>query len=198
MKLYDYILVILTIALLVIIGAISIYGTAYSWLTSLNYPEWTSTWLYRNYLERMNSYAYPFVVGLILVLCMCIPKRVIPREYLLQASGLILGMTIALVLLSGPNVGLGFLLVVSMVIQCVVIGMTLARSKGLVFERQGIWVQLGSAFLHLGFVVFIFDFVLLQNSPAHLAIFWFATGLIILGTSLSFYSKEIGRIFRRQ
>ncbi|HZD60607.1 MAG TPA: hypothetical protein VE439_09180 [Anaerolineae bacterium] len=188
---YDFALALATITILVALSAIFAYGTIESWANSVRDPGWTSSWLYTDYLGMMNSYAYPFVVALVLILCMCIPKRFIPRGYLLQSSVILLALSLMIGIIWGFAVGLGFLLVVSAIIQAAVVVMVIARSKRLVFEREGIMVQFGSSLLHLGFVVFILDLVLIKDLQNHLSVFWISTALIIAGTIFSFYSREL-------
>ncbi|MHB8842549.1 MAG: hypothetical protein ACYC56_12325 [Candidatus Aquicultor sp.] len=193
---YDFVLAMATILILVGLSAVSIYGTIESWVNSIQDPNWTSTLLYGEYLGRMNAYAYPFVIALVLVLCMCIPKRFIPRSYLLQLSLVLLAICVGVSLAWGLVAGLGLLLIASLVIQMMVVMMLLARSGSLVFEREGPIVQLGSALLHLGFVVFALDILLIKDMQNHVNVFWFATVLITGGTVLSFYSRELALAFR--
>jgi hypothetical protein len=195
---YDYVLALATIAILVALSAVFIYGTVESWSNSISNPDWTRGRLYADYLNRMNAYAYPFVVALVLALCMCIPKRFIPRTYLLRSSLVILALSTMVGLLWGFALGLGFLLLVSALMQLVVVVLTGARTGSLVFEREGALVQLGSALLHLGFLVFVLDLVLVTDSQRHLGIFWFATALITIGTLMSFYPREIAALARRK
>lgn len=194
---YDYVLALATIVILVALSAVFIYGTIESWNNSISSPDWTRGWLYADYLDRMNAYAYPFVVALVLALCMCIPKRFIPRTYLLQSSTVILALSAMVGILWGFAWGLGFLLMVSALMQLVVVVLTGARTGTLVFEREGALVQLGSALLHLGFVIFVLDLVLVTDIQRHLGIFWLATGLITVGTVMSFYPREIAALARR-
>lgn len=194
---YDYVLALATIVILVALSAVFIYGTLESWSHSISNPDWTRGWLYADYLSRMNAYVYPFVVALVLALCMCIPKRFIPRTYLLQSSLVILALSTMVGIFWGFAMGLGFLLLISAVMQLVVVVLTGARTGTLVFEREGALVQVGSALLHLGFVVFVLDLVLVTDIQRHLGIFWFATALITVGTLMSFYPREIAALARR-
>ncbi|MBI4743654.1 MAG: hypothetical protein HY776_02350 [Actinobacteria bacterium] len=197
MKRYDFILIILTIIVLVSIGLVSVYGTVYSYMLSASNSNWTSTWLYQEYLNKMNYYAYPFVVSLIILLGLCIPKRIFPRRILIWTSILLVLILIVLGLLIDYSFSLGFLLIVSMIIQLVVIVELFLKSKLLNFEKEGFFAQMGSSLLHLGFIVFVYDFVLLQESSLHLAIFWISTFLLTIGMIFSFYNKELGRNFKK-
>ena len=196
MKNYDFALAIISIILLGIIGIISLYGTGFSWLCSLDNPDWTQTFLYSQYLDRMNRTAAPFVLALVVMLGLCIPKRLFSRRLMLVISGLMALFALIVALLWGGLWGLGLLLAVGMLIQIAVVILTILRSKALRFEREGFLASLGSGLLHLGFVVFVLDFILLQEWPPHLAIFWISAALISLGSLFSFYSPEISRLFR--
>jgi len=193
---YDFVLALATIVILTALSTVSIYGTIESWMNSVQNPNWTSSWFYVDYLNRMNSYAYPFAVALVLVLCMCIPKRFVPRSQLLQMSLILLSLSVVVGVAWGLAAALGFILAVSAIVQLAVVVMVLARSKSLVFEREGVVVQLGSALLHLGFVVFAIDLVIIKDIQSHLGVFWFSTVLITLGTILSFYPREIASVLK--
>lgn len=194
MKNYDYILIIITIGLLVALGLIFIYGTGFSFLASKSNPAWTATLAYPKYLDSMNQLALPFALGLVVVLGLCIPKRIIPRSALLWANGFLVLLALLLAWLFDLKVGLGFLLITALLLQAVVVILVLAGSKDLRFEQQSFFVQLGSALLHLGLIVFVLDIVLLQKSAYHLFLFWLATFSITVGSALSFYSDELTRL----
>jgi hypothetical protein len=197
MRSYDYVLAIISIVLLATIGVVSLYGTGFSWLSSLRSPEWTQTFLYSQYLDNMNRTAAPFVLALVIVLGLCIPKRLFSRRRMLLVSAAMVAASLVIALVFEPLWGLGFLLAVGTVIQTVVVILTIFRVGSLRFEREGFLASLGSGLLHLGFVVFLFDFILLQGFSSHIAIFWVSAVLISLGSLLSFYSSEISRLFSR-
>lgn len=187
MKHYDFVLVLLTVVLLVVIGGLVLAGALYSASLSFSNPDWVQTSQYERYIIQMNSYLLPTVVGLVIVLVLCIPKRVIPRVILLQLSGALVFVGLMLSAIWGAPIGLGFLLGVAGVIQLVTMVSLFRRRSGLFFERDGFWLKIGSTLLHLGLVVFLFDFVLLAKSGLHLVIFWPAAFLITLGLTLVFY-----------
>lgn len=198
MKNYDFFLALISILLLALIGIVSLYGTSYSWLASLDNPDWTRSFLYSYYLERMNSAAAPLVIALIIALGLCIPKRIFSRIKMLLVSGLILALGLLFYLFFEPLHGLAFILLAGITIQLTVVILIFFRARILHFEREGLLASLGSSLLHLGFVAFLFDFILLQESPYHLSIFWISTGFITFGSALSFYSTEISRILPRK
>lgn len=194
---YDFYLMIATAAVLTAIGLICLYGIGYYTVTDQNLPQWLETPLYGQYIDSMNYYIYPFVVLLLVILGLCIPKRIVPRQWLLIAGLSILGMTIVLALMINMAAGLGFLLGISIIIQTAVLVLTMAGWGGLTFEREGYIVQTGSALLHLGMVIFVFDFVIMRTGGFHIPVFWAATILITLGTVLSFYPGETGSMLKK-
>lgn len=190
----NYILILLTIFILVAIGVIFVYGSTYSWLQSLQSASWRQTVTYQNYVSDMNVAVLPLSVALVILLGLCVPKRIFSGMALLQSMAALLVVSILVVLVYGLKPGIGFLLSTAVLIQAVVIGMTLVGSKRLSYEVNGFYLQIGSAILHLGLILFVFDFVLLSESPFHLLVYWVSTALIGIGMILSFYSGEISRL----
>ncbi|MDF1531638.1 MAG: hypothetical protein P1P72_04875 [ANME-2 cluster archaeon] len=193
---YDFSMMLLTTAVLAIIGLVCLYGIGYYTYTTETTPGWTETPLYGDYIDSMNQYIYPFVVLLLVVLGLCIPKRIVPRQSLLASGTGILAVTILIALVTDIGSSLAFLLAVSIVVQTAVMVLTMLGRSGLTYEREGYFVQTGSSMLHLGTVVFVLDFVSFRTSDLHLSIFWVATILITVGTLLSFYPGEVGRVVR--
>lgn len=190
----NYILILLTIFILVAIGVIFIYGSSYSWVQSLQFANWRQTVTYQNYVNDMNVAVLPLSVALVILLGLCVPKRIFSGMALLQSMAALLVVSVLVVLAYGLKPGIGFLLITAVLIQAVVVGMTLVGSKRLSYEVNGFYLQIGSAVLHLGFILFVFDFVLLGESTLHLTVYWVSTVLISVGMILSFYSGEISRL----
>ena len=190
----NYILILLTIFILVAIGVIFIYGSSYSWVQSLQFANWRQTVTYQNYVSDMNVAVLPLSVALVILLGLCVPKRIFSGVALLQSMAALLVVSVLVVLVYGLKPGIGFLLITAVLIQAVVVGMTLVGSKRLSYEVNGFYLQIGSAVLHLGFILFVFDFVLLGESTLHLTVYWVSTVLISVGMILSFYSGEISRL----
>ena len=190
---YDFYLMVLTSAVLAIIGLVCLYGIGYYTYTTETMPQWTETSMYGDYIDSMNQYIYPFVVLLLVALGLCIPKRIVPRQSLMASGIGILVVTILIALVTDIGTSLAFLLAVSIVVQTVVMVLTMLGRGGLTYEREGYFVQTGSSMLHLGTVIFVLDFVSFRTSDLHLSVFWVATILITVGTVLSFYPGEVGR-----
>ncbi len=187
----NYILILITIVVLGAIGLVFIYGTSFSWMQSLNMPEWRETGLYQDYLADMNLALAPMAVALVVVLGLCIPKRLFSGTALLMMMGSMLFAGAVLGAILGVQLGLSFLLAVAILLQTVVIALTLFGSRRLVFENQSFYVQIGSAFLHMGLVIFVFNLILLADSVNHIPVFWVAATFISLGMIAVFYSEEL-------
>lgn len=185
---WDYYLILVTAALLAAIGALCVYATViYTYSSS---PLWTMGPDYERYVEEMNRYAYLPVVLLLIVLGLCIPKRVVPRELLFRFSAGILAATLLLVMAAGLETSLAFLLGIALALQACVLFLTLRKSRLVVFERRGHTVQVGSSLLHLGVVLFILDFVALRESGMHIGIFWVSALLMTGGTAVSMFGDK--------
>jgi len=194
---YDYYLIIITTLILFGIGAVSLYGITYYNYLAVD-AQWTQTVQYSQYIDQMNSYIYPFLVLLLILLGLCIPKRLFDQDMMIKTSALILGITIILTIYSGIETGLGFILVVMTAVQAIVLILTIKKSRTIRFEKEGYVVRLGSSLLHLGVVILIFNFVNFQDSPYHLLIFWSGMVLITSGNILSFYPEKITSLFAQE
>ncbi|VVB92081.1 Uncharacterised protein [uncultured archaeon] len=193
LKNYDYGLIILTTLVLFAIGLVCVYGIAYYNYLAAN-PQWQYTPLYIQYINNMNSFLYPFLVLLLISLGLCIPKRLLEQDILIKFGVLALGVTIILTFLSGIETGLGFILAIMTGVQCIVLILTIKKSKTVRFEKEGYIVRLGSVLLHLGVVILIFNFVTFRENPFHISIFWTGTLLVIAGNIFSFYPGRINSL----
>jgi hypothetical protein len=186
---YDYTLIIATVTILLAIGLVSLYSIGYYHDAAQEDPGWSGTPKFAGYLETMNTLSFPLVVALLIALGLCIPKRVVPRQGLKRISALILGATVLVYVLRGISAGLGLLLIIAIAVQTGSLALTIAKRGRLVYEKEGYLVQLGSAMLHLGVIVLIFDIALLRAHALHITIFWVSTTLLLLGMFFSFYGR---------
>ncbi|MDW7727454.1 MAG: hypothetical protein SCH70_10175 [Candidatus Methanoperedens sp.] len=187
---YDYYLIILTTLILFSIGIVCLYAITYYNYLAVD-PQWTRTGQYIAFINTMDSYLYPFLILLLVTLGLCIPKRLLGRELVLKSGTVVFIATVILTFLSGIEVALGFLLIVMIGIQSLVLILVFRKSKALRFEREGYVVRLGSTLLHLGIVIVIFNFVSLGEVSYHITVFWMGTIFITLGNLLSFYPDKI-------
>ncbi len=198
----NYILIVATIVILAAVGIAFIFGTTFSWVMSETDTIWRQTALYQDYVNIMNLAVGPMVIALVVVLGLCIPKRLFTGIRLLQLMGGLLALTLVISVALGVRLGISALLTVAMLMQVAVISLTLFGSKRLIYEVTGFYIQIGSALLHMGLILFLFDLILIGDSLAqrtlHLNIFWVATVFIGLGMILVFYSDELSRLFSRR
>lgn len=194
---WDFGLMAATTFALLAIGIVCVYGVWYSFLAYKQDPQWLYTPLYTQYISAMNTLVYPLIVVLLIALGLCIPKRIMRRKVLTRFNAGILAITLLLAMAFGMAVSIWFILVTSIVFQTVVLILTIQKNATLFYEREGHIVHIGSALLHLGTVVFIFDFAGMRTSEYHIAIFWVSTILMGAGIMLAFYAEEIYNLLQR-
>ena len=59
------------------------------------------------------------------------------------------------------------------------------------FEQKGYWIKVGSSLIHLGFILFVLDFIVIQYTRLHLYIFWLSTIALSGGCFISFYVPDL-------
>lgn len=188
---YDFVLTIITVCVLVAIGVVCAYGTVFSYFMSQSDPNWTGTTSYGAYLSRMNTLSFPLFIGLLILLVLCIPKRIIAKNFLYVTTLLMFIIAVLTGYFYGPIPGLGLILIFTMGIQCYVILKVILGSQGLLFQKESKIARLGSGILHLGMILFLYDLIILDKSPLHILVFWFAAALITIGNILSFYPNVL-------
>ncbi len=135
------------------------------------------------YQERMNQLAAPLVGGLLLVLALCIPNRLLSTRWLNLLAGVMGTLLAGIWILKGWRLALLSLLLISSIFQTVVLLLVLSGRK-LNFRCEGYRAKLGSSLLHLGLVLFCLTIVLLGYTGFLSWLFWLATSLIFLGLVL--------------
>ena len=188
---YDFYLILATTIILFAICLISIYGMFYFKFAQINQM---APALKITYMNRMNTVISPFAVCLILLLGICVPKRLLPTAWLNRATLLLLVSTVLSALIWGGRASLYFILSTSLILQIVVLLMALSGSKKLDFHKKGYWVRLGSSLIHLGLILFILDLLLYEKMTLHLFLFWVTTGTSVLGMVFSFYAESVVRL----
>jgi len=185
---WDFSLTLLTVALLGGLGLQSFLGTLYSWWATRMNPAWEQTG-YVAHVDLMNAIAAPQVVLLVVVMGLCVPKRLFSRRVLIAVSVGMVGVGIVAWLATGDmSDGLAVYLVLAGLIQVAVVALTIAGARAPSYVTEGRLTKTGSGLLHLGFIVFALVVVALQRSTFMLPVFWVAAVLTIVGTTLSFYA----------
>jgi len=186
---WDFGLTVLTVALLGLLGVQSFIGTLYVWYSIRSTPGWEQSAGYTGYVGIMNAIAAPQVVALVVVMGLCVPKRLFARGPLIVVSlaMVVVGAVAALALRSLAD-GLAVYLLLAAAIQLAVVVMTGAGIRGPSYLTEGRLTKTGSGLLHLGFIVFALVVVALQSSPLMIPVFALAGLLIAVGMALSFYA----------
>lgn len=71
---WDYALTVTTVILLALLGVQSFLGTIYVWWAQTANPAWEQVG-YASFVRTMNAIAAPQVVLLVVVMGLCVPKR---------------------------------------------------------------------------------------------------------------------------
>jgi hypothetical protein len=192
---WDYALTIATVVLLAALGVQSFLGTIYVWWAQSTVEGWEQVG-YAGYVARMNLIAAPMLIMLVVVMGLCVPKRLFSRTWLMVVSLLMVGAGIgAWLWTSSLGVGVTVYLALAALIQLAVVVLTIAGVKGPSYLTEGRLTKTGSGLLHLGFVLLGIVVAALQHSTFMLPFFWTATALMVGGTALSFWANKLA--FRR-
>ena len=185
---WDFWLTVATVVLLGCLGVQSFIGTGYSWWAQRTIPGWEQTG-YDTFVRTMNAIAAPQVVALVVIMGLCVPKRLFARRPLVVVSALMLLVGVAIGGATGSLAsGLGAYLLLAALIQVAVVVLTLAGARSPSYLTEGRLTKVGSGLLHLGFVLICLVVITLQNSRFTLPAFWIAASAVLVGTALSFWS----------
>lgn len=192
---WDFSLTVATVVLLAALGVQSFIGTLYVWWAQRTIPEW-ETYSYGAYVDRMNAIAAPMLVLLIIVMGLCVPKRLFSRTLLLVVSALmVVAGVVAWALTESLSTGVAVCLALAALIQLAVVVLTVAGVRGPSYLTEGRLTKTGSGLLHLGFIGIAVIIAAFQRSVFMMPIFWTSTALMVGGTALSFWAGRFA--FRR-
>ncbi len=190
----DYYLILATVGVLFAISVVCVYGMFYFKFASIQQlaaPEKMA------YMNSMNTVIAPFIIGLILLLGICVPKRLLPASWLNRVAAALVLISTVVSFWLGIKTGLMVVLIASLLLQLVVLGMAVAGSERLHFEKSGYWVRVGSSLIHLGLILFVLDLLLYRHLTLHLVLFWVTTGSSVLGMLFCFYSQGVARVISK-
>jgi hypothetical protein len=191
---YDFYLILVTAIMLFIISAICIYGMFYFKLAQIHQM---ATPMKVAHMNHMNDVISPFLIGLILLIGICVPKRLLPTWWLHRFC-VFLGVSgLAISLVFGIRSGLMFILMTSLVLQAAVLALAAAASKRVTFERKGYWLHVGSSLIHLGIILFVLDLFFYKRQTLHTCLFWITTVTVVLGMIFCFYSDRMARLIKK-
>ena len=185
---YDFYLILATALVLFAISLISIYGMFYFKFAQIHQM---APAVKMSYMNMMNSFVAPFVISLILLLGICVPKRLLPTVWLNRVAALLVVCAVLTGFTAGVKASLFLILGASLVLQVIVLILALGGSKNLHFHKKGYWVRLGSSLIHLGLILFILDLLLYERKNLHLFLFWVTTGASVAGMLFCFYAESV-------
>ncbi len=189
---YDYYLILATAAVLFVLSVICIYAMFWFRAAEVHLLEPV---LKARYMDGMNRMVAPFVILLILLLGICVPKRLLPVSWLNGfAIFLLAGAGLTTFTISG-QAALLLVLVASLVLQLVVLALAVVGSQKLSFTGKGYWIRVGSSLVHLGLILFILDLFLYHHLTLHLLLFWVTTVSSVAGMLCCFYADSIAALF---
>jgi len=192
---YDFYLILGTVVVLFAISVICVYGMFYFKMAQVNEM---SAMAKVAYMDRMNQIVSPFIIALILLLGICVPKRLLPTVWLNRFALFLLALVIGVSFYKGLKMALLVNLALALALQLIVFCLAVVGSKNLHFEKRGYWVRLGSSAMHLGIILFILDLFLYRYQQLHLVIFWCTTIFTVVGMSGCFYSEAIVDFLKRR
>jgi len=190
---YDFYLILATAAVLFIISFICIYGMFSFKLAQVHQMPPA---IKADFMERMNTLISPFIIILIILLGICVPKRLLSVVWLNRVAVLLAAAAILISYFYGVVNGLLFILAFSALLQCVVLALAISGSTYLHFEKKGYWVRLGSSLIHLGLIMFVLDLFFFQYQALHLILFWITTAAMTTGMICSFYAENVVGIIK--
>jgi hypothetical protein len=191
----DYYLILATVAVLFAISIICIYSMFYFKLAQVQQMEPA---IKAAYMSKMNTVISPFLIILILLLGICVPKRLLPTRWLVRSTVLLAGVALAFSFFQGIKMGLVVVLAAALILQVVVLILALVGSERLNFTKKGYWVRVGSSLLHLGMILFVLDLFFYKQQALHLILFWVTTVATVLGMTFCFYADSVVGLFRRK
>jgi len=189
---WDFALTIITVVLLASLGVQSFLGTIWVFIAERSVPGWEQGAGYAEYVSAMNSVAAPQILALVVVMGLCVPKRLFSRRLLLGVSlAMIVAGAAAGLVTSRLGIGLGVYLGLAAIIQAAVVVLTVAGVRGPSYLTEGRLTKTGSGLLHLGFIAFGIVVVSLQRSPFMLPVFSASALLVTVGTAMAFYADRL-------
>ena len=190
---YDFYLIIATTVVLAIISSICIWGMFYFKMAQIHEMAPVAKIAWQN---QMNTIISPFIVGLIVLLGICVPKRLLSVVWLNRFAVLLIMTTLLFSWLFSVTTGLLVILCASLALQLIILVMALTGSEKLHFETRTYWSRVGSSLIHLGLILFILDLFLHRYQTLHLLLFWVTTLATMVGMVCCFYAESVAKFFK--
>jgi hypothetical protein len=191
---YDFYLILATTVALALISLICVWAMFYFKLAGIHLLEAAGKAAWQ---ERMNAIVSPFIIALLVLLGICVPKRLLPVAWLNRFALLLLVGTLLLGWRFGIRTGLLVILGAALLLQLVVLVLALAGRDYLNFTKKGYWARVGSSLVHLGVVLFVLDLFFYRLPALHLLLFWVTTAATVSGMTCCFYAESIAQLLSR-
>ena len=187
---YDFYLILATTVVLAAISLICVAAMFQFKAAAIHTlpPEAKVAWQ-----EGMNRLVAPFLIALLVLLGICVPKRLLPTVWLNRFAALLLVAATLTGWWFGVKTGLLVILCVSLGLQLAVLLLAGLGSERLNFTKKGYWGRVGSSLVHLGLVLFVLDLFFYRLPGLHLLLFWVTTAATTSGMICCFYAEGIAR-----
>lgn len=188
----NYLLVLLTFFLFVVLGGIFLYATLYIWYMTTTFPGWEYSASYTLYVTQMNQAAFFASISLLVLLLLCIERRAynFTAPLITISAALIAGGFISL--LSSVKTGFFAAMLILALYQFMLAVLSLAGIR-IHSEKIHRFEKSGSLLLHSGYALLAGAVGGLNGTAYEIPVFWLSTSLIISGTFLAFYSSLFNR-----
>jgi len=187
---YDFYLILATTVVLAAISMICV-GAMFQFKAAAIHtlpPEAKEVWQ-----EQMNTLVAPFLIALLVLLGICVPKRLLPTVWLNRFAILLLVTAGGVGWWFGIKLGLLVILCVALGLQLAVLILALLGSVRVNFTTKSYWGRVGSSLIHLGLVLFVLDLFFYRLPALHLLLFWVTTAATTSGMICCFYAEGIAR-----
>lgn len=193
---WDFALTVVTVALFGSLGVQSLVGTGYVWWAQRTVPGWEQIG-YDGFVGVMNAIAAPQLVALVVVMGLCVPKRLFSRRTLVAVSAGMVGVGIVTVIFTSDLArGLAVYLALAALIQVAVVTMTVTGTRAPSYLTESRVARAGSGLLHLGFILFALVVVALQDSVWMMPVFLVSAVLSTGGSAMSIYANALAKRLR--
>jgi len=188
---FGFILILITVTLLLLLCILLLVGFFYAWDQTATDFRWRMTTVFSSYVYFMNIGMLSFMLALVAIVGLCIPRRLFRNVALLKF------MALASLVSLGIGIGLGYeagiisFLSITLLIQIVSMLLTMVGDKSFGPRTQAFFLKIGSTAMHLGLLLFLADMAFFIESPSHMNIFWLSLTFILGGMSTCLYLSLI-------
>lgn len=187
---YDFYLILATTVVLAAISLICV-GAMFQFKAAAIHTLPTATKV--AWQEGMNNLVAPFLIALLVLLGICVPKRLLPTVWLNRFAALLIVAAMLTGYRFGVKSGLLVILCVALGLQLAVLLLALLGSERVNFTTKSYWGRIGSSLVHLGLVLFVLDLFFYRLPGLHLLLFWVTTAATTGGMICCFYAEGIAR-----